>query len=177
MNSSTEELQNYCRGSGKSSPDHTLCVVTLVGAQHSTESPMAPCTVPPPAQGHRIIAPSRLEKTSKILQPSPPPPCPLSTSLRATSPPFLTTSGDGSPPPTSPGSPCQCLCTPCRALNLVGQREGGTQHSFCRWEIQGMEILNNLPEHTGKLSYTAGGPASHSERNDLYSHGTEQAYC
>lgn len=105
MNSSTEELQNYCRGSGKSSPDHTLCVVTLMGAQHSTESPMAPCTVPPPAQGHRIIAPSRLEKTSKILQPSPPPPCPLSTSLRATSPPFLTTSGDGSPPPHLPGQP------------------------------------------------------------------------
>lgn len=40
-----------------------------------------------------------------------------------------------------------------------------------------MEILNNLPEHTGKLSYTAGGLASHFERNDLYSHGTEQAYC
>lgn len=38
-----------------------------------------------------------------------------------------------------------------------------------------MEILNNLPEHTGKLSYVAQGPASHVKRD--YSHGTEHVYC
>lgn len=31
-----------------------------------------------------------------------------------------------------------------------------------------MEILNNLPEHTGKLSYTAGGLASHFEKRSLF---------
>lgn len=40
-----------------------------------------------------------------------------------------------------------------------------------------MEILTNLPEHGGKLSYIARGPASRFKRDDLYSRGTEHAYC
>lgn len=39
-----------------------------------------------------------------------------------------------------------------------------------------MEIITNLPKHTGKLSYIAQGPASHFKRDDLYSHGTEHTY-
>ena len=46
-----------------------------------------------------------------LTSPTHSPPCPLPTSLSATSPQFWTTSRDGDPPPL-PGQLCHCITTP-----------------------------------------------------------------
>ena len=64
------------------------------------------------SKNHRITESLRLENTTKIISSSPNPsaPCPLTTSLSATSPWFLNTSRN-SDCTTSMGSLCQCLST------------------------------------------------------------------
>ena len=60
----------------------------------------------------RIIKSLRLERPLESLSPTDihsPPPCPLTTSLSATSLHFFNTSRDGDHPPSSLGSLCQCL--------------------------------------------------------------------
>jgi len=61
---------------------------------------------------HRIIESLRLEKTSKAIQSNSnqSPPCPLTTSLSATSPQLLNTPRDGDCT-TSLGSLCHCITT------------------------------------------------------------------
>ena len=54
-----------------------------------------------------MIESLRLERSTKIPKPNPPLPCPLTTSLCATSAPFWNTCRDGD----SPTSLCQCLTT------------------------------------------------------------------
>ena len=59
----------------------------------------------------RIIESLRLGKTTKITNPSPSPPCPLPTSLSATSPRLWDTSRDG-----DPTTPCATVPLPHRSL-------------------------------------------------------------
>lgn len=62
------------------------------------------------AQIHRLIGPLRLEKTTKVTTSNHQPPCPMATSLSATSPLLLNTSRDANIT-TSLGSLCQCTTT------------------------------------------------------------------
>ena len=58
-----------------------------------------------------IVESLRLEKTSQITKPNPTPPCPLPTSLSATSPRLWDTSRDG-----DPTTPCATVPLPHRSL-------------------------------------------------------------
>ena len=83
----------------------------------------------------------RLEKTSKITQsnPSPPPTCPLTTSLSATSPHFLSTSRDGDPT-ASLDSLHQCITTHHRFANKRVFIEDSFESSHSELGSQNLEL-------------------------------------